>query len=49
VIFSGTFDGKTMKGNIHVATVGVDIDFTGAKPNEKSITADVDASVRSPR
>ena len=50
VIFSGTFDGKTMKGNIHVASIGVDIDFTGAKPNEKSITAaDVDADVRSPR
>jgi Amidohydrolase family len=39
VIFSGTFDGKTMKGNIHVASVGVDIDFTGAKPNEKSMSA----------
>jgi imidazolonepropionase-like amidohydrolase len=50
VIFSGTFDGKTMKGNIHVASVGVDIDFTGAKPNEKSIAAaDADADVRSPR
>jgi imidazolonepropionase-like amidohydrolase len=50
VIFSGTFDGKMIKGNIHVASVGVDIDFTGAKPNEKSIAAaDVDANVRSPR
>ena len=50
VIFSGTFDGKTMKGNIHVASVGIDIDFTGAKPNAQSITAaDVDADVRSPR
>src|SRR5580658_10192947 len=39
VIFSGTFDGKTMKGNIHVASVGVDIDFTGAKPAEKSMNA----------
>ena len=37
VIFSGTFDGKTMKGNIHVASVGIDIDFTGTKPSEKSI------------
>lgn len=50
VIFSGTFDGKTMKGNIHVASVGIDIDFTGAKPNEKSIAAaDTDMDVRSPR
>ena len=39
VIFSGTFDGKAMKGNIHVASVGVDIDFTGAKPTEKSMSA----------
>jgi imidazolonepropionase-like amidohydrolase len=36
VIFSGTFDGKTLKGNIHVASVNVDIDFTGAKPSERS-------------
>jgi imidazolonepropionase-like amidohydrolase len=50
VIFSGTFDGKTMKGNIHVASVGVDIDFTGAKPNEKSIAAaDAAMDVESPR
>jgi hypothetical protein len=50
VIFSGTFDGKTMKGNIHVASVGVDIDFTGAKPNEKSIASANDAmEVESPR
>jgi imidazolonepropionase-like amidohydrolase len=39
VIFSGTFDGKAMKGNIHVANVGVDIDFTGAKPTEKAMSA----------
>ena len=50
VIFSGTFDGKTMKGNIHVASVGVDLDFTGAKPNEKSIASADDAmEVESPR
>jgi hypothetical protein len=50
VIFSGTFDGKTMKGNIHVASVGIDIDFTGAKPSEKSIAAaEADMDVRSPR
>ena len=52
VIFSGTFDGKTMKGNIHVASVGVDIDFTGAKPNEKSMSAadaESQAETESPR
>jgi imidazolonepropionase-like amidohydrolase len=50
VIFAGTFDGKAMKGNIHVASVGVDIDFTGAKPNEKSIASAKDAmEVESPR
>jgi hypothetical protein len=31
IVFSGTFDGAVIKGNIHVASVGVDIDFTGAK------------------
>ena len=52
VIFSGTFDGKTMKGNIHVASVGVDIDFTGAKPSEKSMSAaeaKAEAEMGSPR
>ena len=50
VIFSGTFDGKTMKGNIHVASVGMDIDFTGAKPNEKSASAaEAEAEMESPR
>jgi len=50
VIFSGTFDGKAMKGNIHVAGVGIDIDFTGAKPNDKSIaSASVDAGAGSSR
>jgi imidazolonepropionase-like amidohydrolase len=52
VIFSGTFDGKTLKGNIHVASVGVDIDFTGAKPNEKSMSAaeaEAQAGMESPR
>ena len=39
VIFSGTFDGKALKGNIHVQSVGMDIDFTGTKPTEKSITS----------
>jgi imidazolonepropionase-like amidohydrolase len=52
VTFSGTFDGKTMKGNIHVASVGVDIDFTGAKPTEKSMSAaeaEAQAEMGSPR
>jgi hypothetical protein len=30
VLFTGTFDGTTMKGSIHVQ--GTDIDFTGTKP-----------------
>lgn len=32
VIFSGTFDGTSMKGSISVPSLGVDIDFTGTKP-----------------
>ena len=31
VIFTGTFDGKALKGNIHVPA-RLDIDFTGTKP-----------------
>jgi imidazolonepropionase-like amidohydrolase len=50
VIFSGTFDGKAMKGNIHVTSVGVDIDFTGVKPSEKSVaSANADAETGSAR
>jgi hypothetical protein len=50
VIFSGTFDGKTLKGNIHVASIGVDIDFTGAKPTGKSTaSASVEAEAGSAR
>jgi Amidohydrolase family len=40
VIFSGTFDGSTLKGNIDV--LGYSIEFTGTKP-----TAQADASVAS--
>ena len=38
VIFTGTFDGTSMKGNISV--LGIDIDFTGTKPSTPSIAAD---------
>ena len=31
VVFSGTFDGTALKGNINVQSVGIDIEFTGAK------------------
>jgi imidazolonepropionase-like amidohydrolase len=37
VIFTGTFDGTSMKGVISV--VGIDIDFTGTKPGTRSIAA----------
>jgi hypothetical protein len=39
IVFSGTFDGTAIKGNIHVATVGIDIDFTGAKAPTHSMAA----------
>jgi hypothetical protein len=32
VVFSGTFDGTTLKGVISVSGMGIEIDFTGAKP-----------------
>jgi hypothetical protein len=38
VVFSGTFDGKALKGVISV--VGLEIDFTGAKPSAQSTAAD---------
>jgi len=34
VLFTGTFDGTTMKGSIHV--LDTDIDFTGAKPGDRA-------------
>jgi hypothetical protein len=34
VVFSGTFDGSSLKGAISV--LGFTIDFTGVKPTEKS-------------
>jgi imidazolonepropionase-like amidohydrolase len=38
VVFTGTFDGSSVKGSIRVQ--GLDIDFTGAKPGRRSIAAD---------
>jgi imidazolonepropionase-like amidohydrolase len=35
VVFSGTFDGKAMKGVIHVS--GIEIDFTGKNPGTRSL------------
>ncbi|HWY76663.1 MAG TPA: amidohydrolase family protein, partial [Verrucomicrobiae bacterium] len=37
-VFTGTFDGTTMKGNIHV--VGIDIEFTGVKAPTRSIASE---------
>jgi hypothetical protein len=37
-VFTGTFDGTSMKGNIHV--VGIDIDFTGTKAPTRSIAGE---------
>ena len=34
-VFTGTFDGTSMKGNINV--VGIDIDFTGTKSPTRSV------------
>jgi hypothetical protein len=39
VKFTGTFDGTNLKGVISVPSVGVDIDFTGVKPNSESSAA----------
>ena len=37
VLFSGTFEGTTMKGSISVQ--GLDIDFTGTKPGVRASIA----------
>jgi hypothetical protein len=37
VVFSGTFDGSTLKGNIDV--MGYSIEFTGTKPSSESAAA----------
>jgi Amidohydrolase family len=39
VTFSGTFDGTTLKGVISVSGMGIEIDFTGAKPGSQSNAA----------
>jgi hypothetical protein len=39
VVFSGTFDGTTLKGVISVSGMGVEIDFTGAKPSAQAAAA----------
>jgi Amidohydrolase family len=39
VVFSGTFDGTTLKGVISVSGMGIEIDFTGAKPGTQSTAA----------
>jgi Amidohydrolase family len=39
VIFSGTFDGTSLKGVINVPSVGFDTDFTGTKPTTQSNAA----------
>jgi imidazolonepropionase-like amidohydrolase len=38
VVFSGTFDGKAMKGIIHVS--GIEIDFTGKKPGTRAVASE---------
>jgi len=36
VVFSGTFDGTTLKCVISVSGMGIEIDFTGAKPSRQA-------------
>ena len=36
VVFSGTFDGTSLKGTINVEGLGVSIDFTGTKPTARA-------------
>jgi imidazolonepropionase-like amidohydrolase len=43
-VFTGTFDGTSMKGNIHV--VGIDIEFTGTKPPTRSIAGEQSTSAQ---
>jgi imidazolonepropionase-like amidohydrolase len=44
VVFTGTFDGTSMKGSISV--LGTDIDFTGTKPGAAKIASSTSASVK---
>jgi hypothetical protein len=39
IVFSGTFDGKALKGVINVSGMGIEIDFTGTKPGSQSKAA----------
>jgi imidazolonepropionase-like amidohydrolase len=43
-VFTGTFDGTSLKGNIHV--VGIDIDFTGTKAPTRSIASEQSTNVQ---
>jgi imidazolonepropionase-like amidohydrolase len=36
IIFSGTFDGSSLKGTINVTSLGLSLDFTGVKPGSRS-------------
>ena len=36
IIFSGTFDGTSLKGTINVSNLGLSLDFTGVKPGSRS-------------
>lgn len=47
VVFTGTFDGSTMKGNIDV--MGYSLEFTGAKPTAQAATATVASVLQSRR
>jgi hypothetical protein len=40
VIFTGTFDGTTLKGLISVSGMGIEIDFAGAKPGAQTAAAE---------
>jgi hypothetical protein len=46
IIFSGTFDGTSIKGNIHVESVGIDIEYTGTKAPTRSIAAEQSANIQ---
>ena len=40
MIFTGTFDGTTLKGVISVSGMGIEIDFSGAKPGAQTAAAE---------
>jgi hypothetical protein len=47
VVFTGTFDGSTLKGNIDV--MGYSIEFTGTKPTAQAATATAASVLQSRR